>query len=490
MHQKLKIYISPKIREKFYPEVSWIWRMLLTSMGYCWEVVDEGCSSCDIAYISDIGEIERYALCIKADVNLWNKKSDLRLQNFDKFGELSCPIFRDSHDPNLELSINNSQILCEKDIIFDLFWLITGQEEKYWIKNKHGQYILPDNKFIKNQAFCKPLASRIVRWLEDKFLDLGFLPPFPRWPYSKKAAACASHDVDYPEIRRFLEPLRIMLRKGFSGISAATDVILGKKNYWNFPLWVEMEKNLKFRSAFYFVPIQGSLLAYALGRPDPFYDIKSEPFRSLFQFLSDEGFEIGLHSSYLAFTDIKKIETERQVLQEVSGKEIGGNRHHYWHLDPNDPESTLKFHEQAGLKYDTSLTHERFLGWRRCLSWPFFPFHQKERRELKTLQIQTAWMDDHLFGYAKNNPGDRREALRFITNIAADQGGCILVDVHDYVFDDQLFTGWSKTYFWLMEHILDRSDFWIATPGEVADHWIKRYRSILKNSDGLRLGLN
>ncbi len=63
------------------------------------------------------------------------------------------------------------------------------------------------------------------------------------------------------------------------------------------------------------------------------------------------------------------------------------------------------------------------------------------------------------------------------------------MDVHDYVFDDKLFPGWSKTYLWLIEHIMGRSDFWIATPGEIAEHWIKRYRAIVEVSHGLEKGM-
>jgi hypothetical protein len=172
-------------------------------------------------------------------------------------------------------------------------------------------------------------------------------------------------------------------------------------------------------------------------------------------------------------------------LAETSQQSVEGNRHHYWHLNPQEPESTLLLHEQIGLKYDTSLMHERYLGWRRGLSWPFFPFHQQQKRELRTLQIQTAWMDDQLFGYRHDNPGDRFEILRALADRAAEQGGCLLIDVHDYVFDEVLYPGWAQAYHELWEYLLTRSDFWIDTPGKIAEHWIKRYHKIVQASRGL-----
>lgn len=142
-------------------------------------------------------------------------------------------------------------------------------------------------------------------------------------------------------------------------------------------------------------------------------------------------------------------------------------------------------HEQIGLQYDTSLAHERYAGWRRGLSWPFFPLHQRERRELKTLQLPTAWMDDQLFGHRPDNPGDRRARLRALADRVAEQGGCLLVDVHDYVFDDALFPGWARAYRELWGYLTARADFWIDTPGRVAAHWIARHAAITRASRGL-----
>jgi hypothetical protein len=374
--------------------------------------------------------------------------------------------------------------VCHRDIIFDIFWLTTGQEEKYWPQNKHGHFDL-SGAASQQQALRLALGSGLGSSLEKIFSEWGCPAPAPRWPAGKRAAAGIGHDVDYPEVIPWLEPWRIIHRRRWRGAGAATAVWRGERSHWHFSSWMQLEKSLGTRSAFYFVPRQGSLLEYAAGTPDPFYDVRSPHFRKLFRDLADEGFEIGLHASYLAFTSHDKFASEKQLLEEASNQSVLGNRHHYWHLNPQDPESTLRLHEQIGMKYDTSLIHERYLGWRRGLSWPFFPFHQKERRELKTLQISTTWMDDQLFGYRQDNPGDRRELLQALADKAAEQGGCLLIDVHDYVYDDVLFPDWAETYRSLWEYLISRSDFWIDTPGNIAEHWIKRHTNITKASQGL-----
>jgi hypothetical protein len=476
------------IMDQHGPEVCWTWRLLLTSIGYGWEEVSPDYPNYDIAYGSDLEKYQRSRLLLRADPSLWHVRSSLRLQEIGRCAGLSYPQFEGKYSVKAAFSMIDGRTICERDIVFDIFWLITGQDEKHWPRDKHGFFDLSGTVYFEKQVLRLALASRMASWVQKELSKLGFSNSIPRWPGNKRAAASLSHDVDYPEERRLLEPLRIIGRQGLSGLRAAISVLSGTKHHWHFSSWVQMEKEYGLRSAFYFCARKGSLAKYTFGIPDPFYDVRSPRFRRLFDFLNDEGVEIGLHASYRAFESREKLAIERQVLQQATGQQIWGNRHHYWHLRPDDSESTLLLHEEIALRYDSSLGHERYVGWRRGLSWPFFPFHQKERRELKTLQIPIAWMDDHLFGHSNDNPGNRFEILQSLVDTTGEQGGCLLVDAHNYVFDETLFPGWLKAYRWLVEHLVDRSDFWITTPGEIADHWIKRYDSIVNGSFGLSEG--
>jgi hypothetical protein len=415
--------------------------------------------------------------------------SSLRLHAIGHSQGISYPVYQEENASSSIFHVHNSCLICERDIIFDVFWLVTGQGEKHLSKNKQGFFSLDESQNSWKRVFQSAIASNIGTELESRIFNLGFSERIPRWPHQKKAAACFTHDVDYPEIKRLLEPVRIIMRNGFKGLHQAVSVISGAKTHWNFKSWVEMEKDLGVRSAFYFVPRKGSVLQYALGVPDPFYDVTSKRYKDLFRYLTEEGVEIGLHSSYCAYQSEMKFFSERKILQQSSGQKIYGNRHHYWHLDPDDSESTLLLHEKSGIKYDTSLGHERYIGWRRGLSWPYFPFYQAEKRELKTLQIPTTWMDDHLFGHLQHNPGDRLETLQSLVNKTVDHEGCFVANIHNYVFDDALYPGMRKIYFWLLKHLVEHSNFWIATPNEIADHWKKRYVSILQASEGLTASL-
>ncbi|NJN16780.1 MAG: hypothetical protein HC822_11180, partial [Oscillochloris sp.] len=234
-----------------------------------------------------------------------------------------------------------------------------------------------------------------------------------------------------------------------------------------------------------FVPRRGSLPEYALGTPDPFYDIQAPHFRRLLHDLAAAGWEVGLHASYRAYERPDGIAAERALLEAAAGTTVIGNRHHYYHMHPGNPEATLLAHERAGLLYDSSLTHDRYLGWRRGSSWPYLPFHHGERRALRTLQLPTGWMDAHVFLRCAENPGERDALLRDLADRAIDQGGLMLIDIHDYVYDDALFPDWRATYSRLFSYLGARGDVWLARPCDIATHWINRQAAIERASEGL-----
>jgi len=481
---KLSIAIDPAL-EPFRPEVSYVWRTLLAGMGYAWAEEPWGGEPVDLAYTADPAAAPPARLLVRAAPERWARPGMFMLAGVEQGPGWARPRFEGERGHNPALTLQNGQLIIERDLIFDAFWLLTGQEEGQRPRGKHGYLDLTGTPTLAHGALRQALASAVGAGLERQFAELGFPAGAPRWPNGAALAAACGHDVDYPQIIRWLEPLRILARQGVAGLRPAAAVACGGHSHWHFRSWLELERRFGARSAFYFVARQGSLREYATGLPDPFYDISAPPFRALFRELAAEGWEIGLHASYLAHTDAAKLAGERAALSVASGQPIAGNRHHYWHLDPQRPEATLLLHEQAGFAYDASLTHNRYLGWRRGSSWPFYPWHQGQRRALRTLQLPTAWMDDHLFGQRADNPGDRQALLRDLAATAAGQGGLLLVDVHDYVFDATLFPDWAATYSALWAELFARGDVWFATPGEIAAHWGRRQAQIERASSGL-----
>jgi hypothetical protein len=482
----LRIFIAPELRTLAGPAVAWTWRQSLAALGYSWQEVSSG-DECDIAHVVDREQAVQARLGIAASLAHWRDPARWRLAGATPESAPLLLRFESESAPASGVVQEGATTWLPRDVIFDLFWLLTGQEERHWPQDRHGFYTLPaqwDEPRVLEQA----LGSAIVEALGALLRASGCGNPLARWPQGKRAAAAISHDVDYPEVIRWLEPLRITRRQGRAGFGPAWEVLAGRRDHWVFPQWMDFEAQYGVRSAFYFVARKGSLVEYARGTPDPFYDVETPRFRELFQRLAGSGWEVGMHASYRAYTSREAFAGEKQRLEQAAGAPVLGNRHHYWHMNPADPEETLQVHADIGLVYDTSLMHDRYLGWRRSTCIPYFPFATRRGREIGAVQLPVTWMDAQLSQRGDLSQTEREHRLRGLVDRVAEQRGIFVADVHEYVLDDVLFPGWLATLRAALERITVRGDFWVATPAAIAQHWRDRYRSLLAASSGLEEG--
>jgi hypothetical protein len=433
---------------------------LLTGIGRPWSLTTDDAAAADIAYAPADASAPTAAIRIDADAAAWE----------------STPAGAPSR-------VGDD---LQGDVLATSFALLSGRVERTWPRDRHGHHLPPNHAdgLLPREAVVSQAARALDRALSQ---TLG--PPSHKpWPIGKSFAAVSTHDVDYPETVRWLEPFRVARRAGTAS-GAATAVLTGRLHHWHFDSWLDAQSPHGVRPAFFFVARRGSLVQYARGTPDPFYDVRRPRFRRLLQELASRDCEIALQPSYRAWERPGAILREKAVLEEALGAEVCGSRHHYWHLDPEDPEETLLAHEEAGLLYDCSLTFERLLGWRRGLAWPFHPFVRRLRRGVATLQVPTVWMDDQVFGHAAFNDtpteGARIDALDSLVDRAAALGGVFVSDIHEYVFDEALFPQWRSTHERIWNTIAGRGDAWIATPAEVARRWLDHETNVRAESTGL-----
>jgi hypothetical protein len=170
----------------------------------------------------------------------------------------------------------------------------------------------------------------------------------------------------------------------------------------------------------------------------------------------------------------------------VAGVTGIGNRHHYWHLDPADPNETLRRHELAGLRYDSSLGLEFYPGFRRGICHPFRAFHPGERRELDIVQLPPAWMDDH-FGRrrARNGITDPAAAARTLLDAARQTHGVVVVDYHSRGANAAIYPEYGP---WFMKFMRDTplGDVEFSTAGAIAEAW-RRHAAAIDASSSERL---
>ncbi len=366
------------------------------------------------------------------------------------------------------------------DIIFSSYWLLIGAAEPFYRRNKVDDFDLEGFFFHENWLFSKPLVSVYGRFIRDYFKDYGYAPAdYPWVAEGKSAAIIFTHDVDYPQIIRWIEALRLIRSRGRGGIASALGVLQGSNHFWKFSDWTEFEAGLGARAAFYFMARKGSLLEYAMGVPDSFYDIRRPEFIRLFRELKETGFEIGLHASFNAYQSLDTLVLEKQKLERLAGVPVIGNRFHYWHLDPDEPHETLKLSEQAGLIYDSSLGYEFYPGFRRGICHPFRVFHPGDRRELDIIELPPTWMDNHFDKrLLQNKISDPIEYARNLVETACELGGMIIVDYHARGMNADFYPRFGP---WIRNFVEENLSDCVAyhSPKELAEAFLEYERELV-----------
>lgn len=142
-----------------------------------------------------------------------------------------------------------------------------------------------------------------------------------------------SHDVDW---RRQGPPKEHQIERKERFDPSYQDLVSTENLYYNFPEFMEIEERFGIRSTFFF------RTKYENGN---FIDYEDE-IRSLIQ----GGWEIGLHCDPSSVMDVEKISEEKNDLEEITKRQILGNRVHYLKFDVLLPERLQKI----GFEYDSS----------------------------------------------------------------------------------------------------------------------------------------
>jgi len=469
----LRIGIDPALASSS-AEIKYTFRTLLRIAGFpyefSWMGEGEQHRPIDIYYGRRAGGCPA-TITISASGNNFAEAGRLEPRALLESEIVPCLIFDREHPETCYF--RRDGIHFSNDIVLTCYWLLTGLWEARFPRDRRDNFYLGDSFFISNGLAAAPLVSVYGTFLRTYLERFGKRPLSLPWNSGAKRAAFAlTHDVDYPQIIRSIEILRLLSTRGLASLQPIRGVLDGTNHFWKFADWVEFAKTRQARPAFYFMARKGSLPQYALGTPDVFYDIRSCEFRELFRELLQEGCELGLHASYHAHRSAEMLQAEKQALEEVAGVPIQGNRHHYWHLDPFAPHETLRKQEQAGFRYDSSLEFEFYPGYRRGIAHPFHVFHTGERRELNILELPPAWMDDHFDRRRKQNGIlDCAGYARRLVQAAQKTSGMVIVDYHQRGMNHSFYPRYGM---WLMDFIKENLDSTIRfyTPDELARQYM------------------
>jgi peptidoglycan/xylan/chitin deacetylase (PgdA/CDA1 family) len=193
------------------------------------------------------------------------------------------------------------------------------------------------------------------------------------------------------------------------------------------------------------------------------YNISSRKFRKLIEELQQEGHETGLHSSLKAFDKSGKYSEERQKLEEITGKEIGGLRQHYlrakfprlWQMAAN-----------AGFIYDTSLGYNYQYGFRAGTCHPFRCYNYKTDKSLPLWEFSLAFFENNL-PRDTENPEELIAVVERIIGKTEQYEGMVVGLLHPSNF---LQPNFNRLWEWILNEIEKRGAF-SATLSEMVE-WI------------------
>ena len=111
--------------------------------------------------------------------------------------------------------------------------------------------------------------------------------------------------------------------------------------------------------------------------------------------LLQEGFDIGLHGSYLSALENGLLSEQKTFLEKTLSAPVNTTRQHWLHWKaPITPNLQV----QAGFKADTTLGYNWNIGFRCGTSLPFFLFDYQAKKVLPRVELPLIIQDGALIG--------------------------------------------------------------------------------------------
>ena len=255
------------------------------------------------------------------------------------------------------------------DIVASAWFLLTRYEEvvRRDTRDKHGRFPGRESLPFRAGFIDRPVVDEYGRLLRQWLRAAGVDVPDPE---PKIAKVYLTHDIDEPF---YCRTLRTVAKRTLAGenVFRLLKYYFGRVEddpNFTFPLFAALDNNL--RAAIGYERCQPVSFFKSGGRhffDKPHYKIDSNDMQKALCLLLDSGATIGLHSGYDAGIAPSKIAAEKQKLEEVIGRQVSYNRHHF--LTSREPEDAT-FLEAAGITDDFTMGYADVSGFRLGTSRP------------------------------------------------------------------------------------------------------------------------
>lgn len=323
-----------------------------------------------------------------------------------------------------------------------------------------------------------------------------------RWPGGKRFALCLTHDVDFISrrstsgafVRELLSRVaRVPYRqKRFVASQCLRQVAkllagpllsrLRSDEYHCFDLCMDLEAKHGFTSTFFMFaehlpnPHMWDC-GYSHGDQLQFYGARVTV-REMIRDMRQRGWDIGLHGSYHAATNLAALCEEKRQVEESVEAPVETIRHHYLHYDAR---VTPALHEQAGFKADSTQGFNRNVGFRAGTSFPYFSWNHQAQRATQVWEIPMHIMDGPLFqlNSLECDLGTAIAYMKTLMDRIEAVGGCLTVNWHPCWLSLPAFAGMYRA---ILEEAARRAAWGCNASGLVAWWQIDRGKVPSDNS--------
>jgi len=282
---------------------------------------------------------------------------------------------------NSDIEVAENKIFCGIDIFASSFFMLTRWEE-YVIseKDKHGR--IPDELqlSVRNNFHERPVVNEYLEMLRNMFRFLG-IEIENKHQYKAKI----THDVDffarYDKFSKLIKAAggdifkRKNFKKSVNTFKTYFQIKKGKTNdpYDTFDYLINLSEKAGLKSRFYFIPAM-------IGEEDAQYNITDEQAVKTMAKIQSKGHIVGIHGAYRSYNNEDLFNKELKRFPE--GIKITEGRQHYLRFD--NPE-TWQIQENAGLKFDGTMSFINHVGFRAgtCYNYSLFNILTRKKLELK-----------------------------------------------------------------------------------------------------------
>jgi hypothetical protein len=377
--------------------------------------------------------------------DFFNKKVAVNAEEvvWKEWKNTRIPFLFDSIDDEV-ISFNGKSVIINFDIVASGFYLLSGYQELDKSKRDNlGRFLYSESIQHKLGITAIPVVNYYFDILKTAIEKVHGISLKPKYSVDGDFKVCLTHDIDNCS-NGWLEgsAWAVKNKKYFAPFSLLYQRFIKQKDIWyNFETLLDIEKQYDAKSSFYFLCKKGKYL----GKSNADYHISNHKFQKVFRKIRASGSEVGIHGSFGTHSNLELLKKDIEVLNQP----VLGGRFHFLEFEMDLTPHIL---EQAGLKYDSTLSFAEHIGFRNSCCTPFPLFNFKENRTSSVLEIPLNIMDGTLSGksYMNLSPEQSIESVKSLIEEVHKFNGVLTILWHNTYYSDYKYKGWRE----IMEKIL------------------------------------